>query len=149
MQTLQQRLETRGWRMTAQRRAIASTLCGDNLHLTADEVFARARNVLPEISLATVYNCLTELVEMGEVGQVITGRGPTRYDPNVMQPHHHAVCTLCGAIHDVPLAPETQAVLKHAGETSLDARFTVGSADVLFRGVCAGCGPQRHEGAAS
>ena len=33
---------------------------------------------LPEVSLATVYNAVNELVSMGEVQQVDAGGGPTR-----------------------------------------------------------------------
>ena len=48
--------------MTAQRRVVAEVLDGEHVHLTADEVHARAVAKLPEISRATVYNTLGELV---------------------------------------------------------------------------------------
>ena len=90
--SLLERLRARQWRITPQRRTVAEVLHGDHVHLSADEIFAAARHRLPEISLATVYNTLNELVAMGEVQQVDAGPGPTRYDPNVEQPHHHLVC---------------------------------------------------------
>jgi len=78
----------------------AQAMEGERVHLTADEVHERARNALPEVSLATVYDTLNELVSMGEVGQV-DGPGPTRYDTNGHRPHHHLVCLGCGELRDV------------------------------------------------
>ena len=85
------RLRALHWRLTPQRRVIAETMRGDHVHLTAEEVLERARERLPEVSLATVYNTLNELVSMGEVQQVDAGDGPTRYDPNTEDGHHHLV----------------------------------------------------------
>jgi Fe2+ or Zn2+ uptake regulation protein len=99
---LLERLRDRGWRVTSQRRAVAEALHGEHVHLTADEVHRRARDVLPEVSLATVYNTLNEMVAMGEVAEVRHARGPSRYDPNVgVMPHHHLLCTVCGSLFDV------------------------------------------------
>jgi Fur family ferric uptake transcriptional regulator len=89
------------WRLTAQRRVVAEAFDGEHVHLTAEEVLARARRRMPEISLAPVYNTLNELVALGEIKPVRTGRGRPRYDPNTAQRHDHLVCLACGAIHDV------------------------------------------------
>ncbi len=94
---------------------------------------AQAR--LPEISLATVYNTLNELVSMGEVLEVSAGVGPKRYDPNARKPHHHLVCTNCGTLRDVfPPAGSTL-------ELAPDARhgFLVTGVDIVFQGVCPDC----------
>ncbi|WP_371749528.1 transcriptional repressor [Streptomyces sp. NBC_01283] len=134
MSDLLGRLRGRGWRMTAQRRVVAEVLDGEHVHLTADEVLARATDRLPEISRATVYNTLGELVSLGEVIEVSTGRAK-RYDPNAHQPHQHLVCSGCGAIRDV-----------RPGGDPLDALpvserfgFTVSEAEVTYRGVCPDC----------
>ena len=90
------RLRSREWRVTPQRRVIAEVLSGEHVHLTAEAVHAAAQQRLPEISLATVYNTLNELVAMGELLEVSAGSGPKRYDPNVTIAHQHLVCTSCG-----------------------------------------------------
>ncbi|TDC65022.1 Fur family transcriptional regulator, partial [Streptomyces hainanensis] len=82
MSDLLQRLRGRGWRLTAQRRVIAEVLDGEHVHFTADEVHARATERLPEISRASVYNTLGELVALGEVIEVTTDGRAKRYDPN-------------------------------------------------------------------
>ena len=87
--------------MTSQRRVVAEVLDGDHVHLTADEVHARAAERLPEISRATVYNTLGELVSLGEVIEVSTDGRAKRYDPNAHHPHQHLVCSSCGTIRDV------------------------------------------------
>jgi len=134
--TLLERLREREWRVTSQRRAVAEALEGEHVHMTVDEVHRRARAALPEISLATVYNTLNELVAMGEVAEVRHAPGPTRYDPNGgTMPHHHLLCTTCGALFDVdPTAVDTPEVTA-AGVGD----FRVDGVDVLFRGTCATC----------
>ena len=132
---LLERLHSRGWRVTPQRRAVAEVLRGEHVHLTADEVFTAARRRLPEISLATVYNTLRELVAMGEVLEVRADAGPARYDPNVAERHHHLVCEGCGALYDV--APAGVEGLRLQGADRHGFRLT--GVDVFFRGRCRAC----------
>jgi Fur family ferric uptake transcriptional regulator len=130
------RLRERGWRVTPQRRAVAEALNGDHVHLTADEVHKRARAILPEVALATVYNTLNELVAMGEVAEVRYAPGPSRYDPNVgPAPHHHLLCTSCGALLDVDA---TGVAVPELGAAERQG-FSVDGVEVVFRGTCASC----------
>ncbi len=121
--------------MTPQRRVVAEVLDGEHVHLSAETVHLRSQQRLPEISLATVYNTLNELVAMGEVLEVSTGAGPKRYDPNVGQAHHHLVCTSGGDVRDVHPTGE--------GALRLDdvetAGFELARVDIVFRGRCGGC----------
>ncbi|MFD3441843.1 MULTISPECIES: Fur family transcriptional regulator [unclassified Streptomyces] len=135
MSDLLERLRGRGWRMTSQRRVVAEVLAGDHVHLTADEVHALAVQRLPEISRATVYNALGELVLLGEVIEVSTDGRAKRYDPNAHHPHQHLVCSQCGTVRDVhptgnPLA-----------DLPADERFgfTVSQVEVTYRGLCPTC----------
>lgn len=139
MSELLQRLRDRGWRLTAQRRVVAEVLAGEHVHFTADDVFSRAQLVLPEISLATVYNTMNELVAMGEVREIATGDGPKRYDPNTASAHHHLLCVSCGTLRDVnPLG---------AGQLALAADeqhgFDLLDVDIVFRGHCPECTASR------
>ncbi|MEZ4239764.1 MAG: transcriptional repressor [Myxococcota bacterium] len=130
-----ERLRARQWRLSAQRRVIAEVLSGPSLHLTAEEVTQRARAALPEISVATVYNTLNELVGMGELREIDGIGRLRRYDPNTVQPHHHLVCVGCDRILDV--FPEED--FAGALEPSERHGFEVHRADVLFSGRCPGC----------
>ena len=130
------RLRERGWRVTPQRRAVAEALDGNHVHLTADEVHKRARAILPEVALATVYNTLNELVVMGEVAEVRYAPGPSRYDPNIgPAPHHHLLCTSCGALFDVEA---TGVAVPELGPAERQG-FNIDGAQVLFRGTCPAC----------
>jgi len=129
------RLRDRDWRLTPQRRVVAEVLDGEHVHLTAEAVHSRAQERLPEISLATVYNTLNELVQMGEVLEVPGAGGARRYDPNAHIAHHHLVCTGCGELWDV---------MRESGEpVSLaepDRRgFRVTGLEIVFRGLCSAC----------
>jgi Fur family ferric uptake transcriptional regulator len=98
-------------------------------------VHARAQGLLPEISLATVYNTLNELVSMGEVLEIATGPGPKRYDPNAHVEHHHLVCTGCGELRDVQPAG-----VDRLGIDDADAGgYEVTGVEVVFRGRCPAC----------
>lgn len=142
--TLIERLREKDWRMTAQRRAVAEVLSGSNLHLPADEIYKRARDILPEISRATVYNTLGELVDMGELEEVQFNPGPTLFDPNARIPHHHLVCSNCGKISDI--RPRGLENLRLSRED--EQGFSLEEVEVVFRGRCAACRGGR-EGTAS
>lgn len=132
MTPLIDRLRQRGWRLTAQRRVIAEAMDGEHVHLSADEVFERARAALPEVSLATVYNTLNELVSIGEVLEIPHADGRKRYDPNVAERHHHLVCVECGRMLDVHTDdPKLPAGQRHG--------FEVLGVEITFRARCPEC----------
>ncbi|MEU6233736.1 Fur family transcriptional regulator [Kitasatospora sp. NPDC047058] len=135
MNDLLERLRGRGWRLTSQRRVVAEVLDGEHVHLTADEVHARAVERLPEISRATVYNTLGELVGLGEVLEVATDGRAKRYDPNAHHAHQHLVCSGCGAIRDVHPLGDPLAALPAAERFG----FTVSGAEITYRGLCPDC----------
>src|SRR5262245_5220834 len=105
---LEERLEQGGLRVTVQRQHVYDVLLQKKDHPTAEEVFIRAKRGMPDISIATVYNCLDALVSCGLVRQVNQDRSATRFCSN-MQPHHHFHCDDCGRAYDIerqPGAPE-------------------------------------------
>lgn len=121
------------WRLTAQRRAIADVFVGEHVHLSAEDVHLQAKQALPEISMARVYNTLGELVSMGELKELTHQDGRKRYDPNIETDHHHLVCTQCGAMVDVELE-QTPSVPKRKRRG-----FVIEAVDVVFRGRCSQC----------
>lgn len=132
---LGERLSASGFRFTPQRRHVYDVLSQKLDHPTAEEVFIRAKKGMPEISLATVYNCLDALVESGMVRQVQLQRGATRFCPN-MEEHAHYHCDTCGAVFDVMLPANSGFAPKPKG-------FKVDHYDIAVHGVCAGCARKR------
>jgi Fe2+ or Zn2+ uptake regulation protein len=96
--------EINGLRMTRQRREVYRILRQDRNHPTANDVFIRVKDQLPNISLATVYNCLEALVQHGIVRQVNFDREPSRFCPN-LDDHGHFHDESTGVIHDVRFKP--------------------------------------------
>ncbi|MEO8205905.1 MAG: Fur family transcriptional regulator [Chthoniobacterales bacterium] len=125
-----------GLRLTKQRRQVFDVILDKRDHPTATEVFIRVKDRLPNISLATVYNCLETLVECGMVKQVNVDRAPTRYCPN-LEDHGHFVCDSCGHVTDIELLvtkPEPQKSLYDLPQGSV-----VTSQEVTVRGLCPNC----------
>lgn len=96
--------EIAGLRMTRQRQEIYRILLEQRDHPTANEVFMRAKDRLPNISLATVYNCLEALVQHGVIRQVNFERESSRYCPNLRE-HGHFHDAATGTIHDIDFKP--------------------------------------------
>jgi len=132
---LNERLTTGGLRLTPQRQQVYEVLLDKRDHPTADEVFIRAKRKMPEISLATVYNCLDALVTCGLVKHVHTERGAGRYCPN-MHEHCHFYCDACGGVFDVD-ASESEPPIP------LPRGFKASRFDLSIHGFCPDCAAKR------
>ena len=136
-QHLTEQLGATGFRLTPQRQQVYDVLRHKRDHPTAEEVFIRAKHAMPEISMATVYNCLDALVKCGMARQVTVDRGATRFCPN-MHEHGHCHCDACGKIFDVDIPQEL------AGLT-LPAGFLPRHFDVAVHGLCATCAAKKNK----
>lgn len=130
---LAQRLATSGLRVTRQRQQVFEVVADSHDHPTAEQIFERAKKTNPEISFATVYNCLSVLVECGLVRQVILDRAPVRFCPN-MREHWHFYCEKCGEVLDIDVPRESAF---KSGD--LPQKFEVTHVDVALRGRCGRC----------
>lgn len=126
---LEKSLATSGLRLTRQRREVFEAVAQSHDHPTAEEIFQRARARIPEMSFATVYNCLSVLVQCGLVRQVVLDRTPARFCPN-MREHCHFLCEKCGTVTDVELAE---------GPVRLPNGFELRHYDLSLRGLCPAC----------
>ena len=108
-QRLRTALEAAGHRHTTQRAAIYRYLRSVTTHPTADEIFTQVRDVLPDISLATVYKALEAFVEAGIARKLGLGGGPARYDGRI-DDHDHVRCLKCGIVRDVVGAHDTDLI---------------------------------------
>jgi Fe2+ or Zn2+ uptake regulation protein len=129
---IQARIRAAGLRVTPQRRAILGAFAPDAAgHLTAEEVYERARVEVPELARATVYNALGELVRAGLL-RAVEGFGAVRYDSNLDESHHHFRCRSCGRLFDVHPAGGEAVGLAEPG-------FNVDSVQILLQGTCPQC----------
>ena len=123
-----------GFRLTRQRREVYGVLLETRDHPTAVQVFNRVQKNMPTISLATVYNCLETLTQVGLVQQVNLDRGPSRFCPNT-QRHAHFFCTQCGGVHDVDL-PDADELTRL---WRLPDDYVVSHYEFSLRGLCRQC----------
>lgn len=121
-------------RMTPQRREVLEVVRSSCDHPTAIEVFMRAKERIPGISLATVYNCLETLSDHSLIRQVNIERACSRYCAN-MHEHVHFHCEGCGLVIDAPPVDVIQArQLWHLPKGS-----SITGLDVAIRGKCPEC----------
>ncbi len=89
-------------RVTRQRLAVLKALRHADQHISATAVYERARDDAEELNASTVYRTLTQLRELGLVSQTDLGSGERTYSWRSERPHHHLVCTACGAMSELP-----------------------------------------------
>jgi Fur family peroxide stress response transcriptional regulator len=119
--------------VTPQRRAIIQVLLEDCAHPTAEQIFTCVRGVMPDISQATVYNTLHELVEIGVLQGLDLGMKERHYGVDTTD-HAHLVCLGCGRIEDVPYDCEALTLPPECTHG-----FRVVDRRVIFRGYCPAC----------
>ena len=132
-------LSAHGLRRTQPRVAVLNVLSPAKTHLSVADIHHRvsqaagADRTPPD--LATVYRTVGTLVEHGVVHSLAIEGGVTTYGL-AQDPHHHAVCTRCGSIIEVP-APKLTAALRQAVEGSA---FTLSEhAGLTLHGLCPHC----------
>jgi len=139
--TLTLALQQAGMRITPQRTAICKILVASEEHPTAAMIYEDLKPQFPSMSLATVYNTLDALVEIGAInvlGQA--GDDTVHYDADT-EPHVNLACLSCNKIVDIPS--------EHVSH--LDAEITAASgykllgARVLYYGLCPDCQRKQAE----
>jgi Fur family ferric uptake transcriptional regulator len=132
-------LRSRGLRRMPSRIAVLGILEPVDGHLSVADIHQRILDstwdASPGPDLATVYRTVTTLVDQGVLHALAVEGGVTTYGL-AEKPHHHAVCTKCGTIIEVP-AVRLSAALEHAIEGS---SFTLSEqAGLTLHGLCPDC----------
>lgn len=115
-------------RFSKQREAVYSVLYNTDTHPDVSWIYAKAREIIPNISLGTVYRNLNELIELGKVKRVSAEGAAERFDAKVHE-HAHLVCPHCGKISDL-----------NASEVNLQHNVQgVSRAEITLYGICDDC----------
>jgi len=115
-----------------QREAILTVLRETDTHPTANWIYAKVRETIPNISLGTVYRNLSELSQNGEIISLNVGDGYEHFDYDTT-PHAHLHCKKCGCIHDARLEYDPLA------ELSEKMGFTPDTTIYVAYGICQNC----------
>lgn len=133
------RLRRNGLKLTPQRHLICRLIEQATGHPTAEELYDSATEVMPSMSLKTVYSTLNELAAMDAIRLVNVGTGGFRVESN-MEPHAHLVCRGCGKVMDVPVNSAEQLTVPPEFDFEVEQR------EVTFRGLCRDCASKSGEG---
>ena len=120
--------------LTKQREVVLQVIVDAEEHPTANEVFDRAKQLLPGISFATVYNSLRYLKETNLIGEISFGSGASRFD-SLTSRHDHAICTKCGKLVDMEIELPDEIV----NLATRFSKFKLESIELTLRGLCPEC----------
>ena len=101
--------------MTKQRKLVKDILCEAHAHLTAEEIFIKAKSVMPDIALGTIYRNLGLLTKSGDILKIDVPDEASRYDGNVI-PHEHIACTVCGRVDDIEVEGIKELLTSYKGD---------------------------------
>ncbi len=121
-------------RNSIKRNRILELLRSVTSHPTAEWIYMTLKDEIPELSLATVYRNLEQLVNLGVVQKIEGQEKTSHYDGNA-SPHFHLTCTKCMKIFDIP----TDFIRLPVDSIIADAPFGVTDYTISFRGICPDC----------
>jgi len=114
-ETIEQRCEAKGLRMTEQRRVIARVLEDSSDHPDVEELYARASAQDPNISIATVYRTVKLFDEAGILEKLEFGDGRARYEDAERDHHDHLIDINSGEVIEF-VDPEIEALQEKIAE---------------------------------
>ncbi len=118
-------------RSSKQRDAVWQVLKCSCDHPTADVIYERVKEQIPNISLGTVYRNLGQLKDEGLITIVESSDTKVHYEGNLSD-HIHFLCKNCCEITDVFCTPQVPADLLKLG-------LQVESQKTVYYGLCNAC----------
>jgi Fe2+ or Zn2+ uptake regulation protein len=128
-------LNRAGKRVTPQRALIMEVIRQGKGHLDADEIYRRAREREPRLSLSTVYRTLQMLKGLGLVEELHFDDNHHHYEVKPQAEHHHLVCLGCGRVIEFNY-PLSRYLRKRVPEVK---DFDIAETEVRMTGYCAKC----------
>lgn len=116
----------KGMKMTGQRRVIAQVLSEADDHPDVEEVYRRASDVDPKISIATVYRTVRLFEEAGIIERLDFGDGRARYEEAREEHHDHLIDVQSGHIiefHDDEIEELQRKIAERHGYKLVDHRM--------------------------
>lgn len=130
-------LQSRGKRLTQQRRLIVEQVFSHHDHFDADELMDHLAELIAQrkLSRPTIYRTLAELVEAGMLRKMtLGGRGVFEHDYGYPS-HDHLYCQQCNRLIEFH-SPELERIRDQVAERH---DFEVSSHRMFVTGLCADC----------
>jgi len=121
--------------LTPQRRLLLSVMQEAGRHLDAKELYRRASERDPSISLATVYRNLRLFKEQGIIDERHLGQMCCYYEMKRLGEHQHLVCESCGQVIEF----ESPLIRKLVTEVQRKNNFSVTKVELYLEGYCHKC----------
>ena len=118
-------------RYSKQRETVYDVVASTKSHPDADWVYGKVREIIPNVSLGTVYRNLRTLVDSGQLITLETSLGTVHYDADLSE-HDHFVCEECGRISDLFIPGCEKERLEADG-------YEVKAVKRIFYGICKEC----------
>ena len=135
-------LQSKGKRVTQQRRLIVEQVFSHHDHFDADELMGHLQDLIADrkVSRPTVYRTLAELTEAGLIRKM-TLAGRSVYEHEYGYPRHdHLHCQVCNKLIEFHSAELERLVAEVAGEY----RFSVTGHRMFVTGICVNCRQRRE-----
>lgn len=142
LQRFEEFLQTRGKRITQQRRMIVEEVFKRHDHFDAEDLITHVSRVLGQrrVSRPTVYRTLTELVDSGLLRSMALG-GRTVYEHDYGYPQHdHLHCQKCNKLIEF----HSDEVAKIREAVAQEHHFRVTGHRLIISGICAECRVQKR-----
>ena len=133
--TSRKALNQAGMRVTHQRTLIMEIIRQGRGHLDADEIYRRAREKEPRLSLSTVYRTLQMMKKLNLVEELHFDDNHHHYEVKPSAEHHHLVCLGCGRVieFNYPLSHYLRGKVPEVKD------FDIVETEVRMTGYCAKC----------
>jgi Fur family ferric uptake transcriptional regulator len=135
-------LQSRGKRITQQRKSLVDFVFERHDHFDADELIESlsGRHEAERISRPTVYRTLNELVEAGLLRKMTLG-GRAVYEHDYGYPQHdHLYCQMCDKL--IEFSSDELQEIRDA--VAREHNFRVTGHRLIISGVCHDCSRKRH-----
>ena len=121
---------------TKERALILESVLNREDHFSVDELLFEMQKTGQKVSRATLYRCLSQMVDATVLIEADFGHGHTHYEVNNAEAQHeHLVCVKCEKVIEVQNADYTEAVYSLARVEG----FVLNSYKTQIMGVCKEC----------
>ncbi len=135
-----EQLNNHNLRPTEARRLVLALLMENNDHPNTDQIIRSLYDKGFKVSIATLYQNLEKLVEVGLLIRIKGPDGVMRFDANI-QPHHHLICDICGKMTDIKINGDTLPTHHPIDfQTGLPVEgWDIDHIKIEYKGTCSNC----------
>jgi Fe2+ or Zn2+ uptake regulation protein len=115
-----------------QRESILKVLRSTDTHPTVEWIYEKVKEIIPNISLGTIYRNLKQLKEQGSIMMIHSKFNMERFDGNNI-PHTHLICNICGNVSDYKISEELDKSIRE------NAPIGLANYDLSYYCICYDC----------